>query len=242
MIFLDAHVHIYPEYDLDGMFGAFCINGEKLAPKADLAMAVMLREFQPSLESVLRSDSLKRWRVTDCASGIAHVTDGVREITLIASRQIAAAERVEAIGFFGEAPIPDGLPLARSIERLRELGFLPAVAWGLGKWLGAREKVVRDIMASPTRPPLIADSALRPTFWPKPALYKFGEQNGMRVVYGSDPLPRKADETIAGKYATLLDAAGPSVDAAVRDSLFGSAPTAAVGRRHGLVDTIRRLV
>lgn len=242
MIFLDAHVHIYPEYDLDGMFGAFCIKGDELAPNADLAMAVMLREFQPSLESVLRNESLEKWRVADCANGVAHVTDGARAITLIASRQVAAAERVEAIGFFGEAPVPDGLPLAQSIERLRELGYLPAVAWGLGKWLGAREKVVRDIMASPTRPSLIADSALRPTFWPKPALYKFGEQNGMRVVYGSDPLPRKTDETVAGKYATLVDAAGPSVADAVRDWMSGSAPTIAVGRRHGLVDTIRRLV
>ncbi len=249
MIFFDAHVHVYPAYDLDALFSAFAAHADRFAPGVgDLAMAVMLRDFQPSLASVLTPASeSSRWRFEPAAEGSFTATDGNRRVFILPARQVAAKERIEALGFFGETPVPDGLPLAETIEKLRAAGFQPVLAWGLGKWLFKRAPVVDDAIAAAVRdqkPLLIGDCALRPTFWPTPRPYRMAEGKGLRVIYGSDPLPRPGDENCAGRYATLLDA--PFTPLAPASSLlaaFGSssATPTAIGRRHGLIGTLRRL-
>ena len=249
MIFLDAHVHIYPEYDLDRLFECFCARAAKLAPAdSQLAMAVMLREFQPTLASLFEGRPQGAWRVKGPAGPAALVvTDGGREVTLLAARQVAAAERVEALGFFGEAPVPDGLPYAETLARLRDTGYLPVLAWGLGKWLGKRAKVVGAALASAntlSAPLLVGDCALRPAFWPTPAPFRAARAKGLRIVFGSDPLPRPGDERAAGRYATLIDASlDPAAPAAsLLETLRSPAiPLRAVGHRYGLLETIQHL-
>ncbi len=250
MIFFDAHVHVYPAFDLDALLSAFAAHADRLAPDAgDLAMAVMLRDFQPTLASVLSFASERpHWRLEPAAEGAFAATDGARRVFLLSARQVAAKERVEALGLFGEARVPDGLPLAETIARLRAAGFLPVLAWGLGKWLFKRASVVDAVLADAIRdqmPLLIGDSALRPTFWPTPRPCRTATAQGIRVVYGSDPLPRAGDECCAGRYATLLDAPfNPLAPAtSLLDALAASsAAPVAVGHRHGLAGTIRRIV
>ena len=150
MIFFDSHVHFYPEYDYDVVFGAFCSHAERFAPEAKtLALAVMLREFQPSLESVFEGRLNGKWRAKSTPrNGAMVVTDGTRDILVIAARQVAAKERVEALGGFGETPVPDGVPLAETIGRLRANSYVPVLAWGLGKWLLKRAPLVEATLAS----------------------------------------------------------------------------------------------
>ena len=248
MIFFDSHVHFYPEYDYDVVFGAFCSHAERFAPQAKtLALAVMLREFQPSLESVFEGRLVGKWRMKSPPSeGAMVVTDGTRDVYVLPARQVAAKERVEALGFFGEAPVPDGLPLAETIERLRSASYVPVLAWGLGKWLLKRAPLVERTLGAANKPNdlLIGDSALRPSFWPTPVPMKVALRKGLRVVWGSDPLPRKADERSAGRYATLVDGALDPVSPAKSLLALLTSPSAAlrpVGRRYGLVDTLRRI-
>ncbi len=251
MIFLDAHVHIYPEYSLEVLLSAFAANADCLAPEADsLAMAVMLRAFQPDLRSALGKCGVaqtRRWRMEDGPPGSFVATDGGHRVHILPARQVAARERVEALGFFGETPVPDGLPLEETFCRLRTAGFRPVLAWGLGKWLFGRARVVDAALSAAAKsgePLLIGDSALRPTFWPAPRQFKAAEEKGMRIVYGSDPLPRIGDEFSAGRYATLIDAGfdpenpAKSILDAIDD---GSVPISPVGRRYGLADTLKRL-
>ena len=248
MIFFDSHVHFYPEYDYDVVFGAFCSHAECFAPQATtLALAVMLREFQPSLGSVFEGRLNGKWRAKSTPrNGAMVVTDGTRDIHVLAARQVAAKERVEALGFFGEALVPDGLPLAETIERLRAASYVPVLAWGLGKWLLKRAPLVEATLAAADKPDdlLVGDSALRPSFWPTPSPMRAASRKGLRVVWGSDPLPRKADERSAGRYVTLIDAEldlsrpASSMLALLTDPAVSIRP---VGRRYGLFDTIKRL-
>lgn len=248
MIFFDSHVHFYPEYDFDVVFGAFSSHARRFAPEAKtLALAVMLRAFQPTLASVFEGRLSGTWRSKGTlADGSLVVTDGEREIFLVPARQVAARERIEVLGFFGETPVPDGLPIRETIGRLREASYTPVLAWGLGKWLLKRAPVVRDVLAEAKGPGelLVADSALRPSFWPTPVPMRAALRKGLRVVWGSDPLPRKADERSAGRYATLIDGALDPV--APAKSLLGllvdpEIPVRPVGRRYGPIDTIKRL-
>ena len=53
MIFFDAHVHFYKQFELDVLLTSFASHADIFARDADvLAMAVMLRGFQSSLDSV----------------------------------------------------------------------------------------------------------------------------------------------------------------------------------------------
>lgn len=281
MIFFDSHVHIYPEYDLDVLLSRVAERGLKVSKfqsskvsECDsakvaaepltggtgtscsdagncIAIAVQLREFQPSLEAVLAEHKLSKWKIVSIGKNGAHplncstavVTDGTASITILPARQIAAKERIEILGFFGETPVPDGLPLVETIKRVRDASMTPAIAWGLGKWLGNRGKIVSDVIESATEPILVADSALRPTFWCEP-LYKVAKTKGIRFLYGSDPLPKNGDEIQAGRYAMTVDAEldtsapAPSLLAALKDSNVAISP---VGRRYGLIETIKHM-
>ena len=234
MFFLDAHVHIYPEYRLDALFDVFAARAEKLAPGCGgMAMAVMLREFQPTLESLLDASRMGSWRIADrAAGGPLVVEDGTRRISLFPARQVAARERIELLGFFGEEPVPDGLPLAETADRLRAAGYVPVVAWGKGKWLFRRAATVRATIlreALHRPPPFIGDSALRPFFWREP-LFALARRLSLRFTYGSDPLPGAGNERKAGRYATLVDAPPPQTAADLLRALQ-TAPLRPCGRR-----------
>ena len=249
MIFFDAHVHVYPEFEFDVLLTAFASHADIFAKDADaLAMAVMLRGFQPSLESALapfKERDLRGWKLEKGAEGSFVATDGSHRIFLLPARQVAAKERIEALGLFGEAEVPDGLSLQETIARLRDAGFQPILAWGLGKWLFKRAPIVADALETAARagaPLPVGDSALRPTFWPTPRLYSKAVELGGVILYGSDPLPRSGDEYSAGCYATVMDAAfDASAPATSLLSAIRTATLTPVGRRYSLAGTIRRL-
>ena len=249
MIFLDAHLHFYSAYDRDSFFDAFADQAARLAPVASTCAAfIMLREAQKTLGRMLAITTRlgQRWqRAPDPAPGTCLMYDGQREILLIAARQIAARERVELLGLFTEAEIPDGLSLAETNRRLREAGALPALAWGLGKWLFPRSRAVRAMIdAAEPGSLLVCDSALRPAFWGQPRLMRRARKKGLRLLYGSDPLPRAGEEAVAGRYASLIEADLGEGDPAtsLRQLLLDrSVAITPVGRRHGLPGTLARI-
>jgi hypothetical protein len=250
MIFFDAHVHLYPEYDRDRLLDAFAANAGKLAPNAgQLALALMLREGQGPLAALLQATDRPgcRWRlVRQLGSGACLMGDGATEVFVFAARQVAARERVELLGLFSESNVPDGLPLRETYDRLRDAGALPVLAWGLGKWLFKRASVLRGLIEAADAPAdlLIGDTAMRPTFWGLPRLMAVARSRGLRFVYGSDPLPRPGEENVAGGYASLIAGELPTSDPvpSLRRLLIDHAVTITpVGRRHGPWATLQRI-
>lgn len=236
MIFLDAHVHVYPEFDLDLLFSSFAAHARRAAPAgSELAMAVALREFQADLGSVLGAAAPAReWLVSPPSSPgeCWTASRGGDAICIFPARQVAARERVELLGYFGEEPVPDGLPLEESARRLAGAGFLSALAWGRGKWLFGRAGIVRRLLGDDgfrECAPFVGDSALRPLFWREP-LFGVARRRGFRFLCGSDPLPRAGAERGAGRFATLVDAPATRSVADMR-SLLLAAPLAAAGSR-----------
>ena len=210
MTFLDSHVHLYGEFDLDVLFSCFMASARRAAPGADAyAMAVMLRSFQPSLGDALHASPVRDWKLEESAAGTFTASRGDDRITILPARQVAAAERIEALGLFGEAMVPDGLPLSETITRLREASFTPVLAWGLGKWLFSRSRMVNSVLNDAIASGdslLIGDSALRPVFWLEPCQYRVARAHGIRVLHGSDPLPRPGQERRAGSYGSVIEA------------------------------------
>ena len=227
MIFFDAHLHVYPEYGLDAFLSSLSERARKAAPDAAcVAGAVMLRQFQPDLGTALNAAGKPReWRLIPPEENgrpwVASHGDG-RRILLFPARQVAARERLELLGFFGESPVPDGLPLADAALALQSAGFTSALAWGRGKWLFGRAVLVRRFLLDPAlrrAAPFVCDSALRPRLWLEP-LFRTARLNGFAMLSGSDPLPGAGNERNAGRRAMLLDAPAPPQSAAALIALL----------------------
>jgi hypothetical protein len=247
-LFLDAHLHFYPFFDRDLLFDALAANAARLAPGAVPAAALARRGGQPPFRELLAAGAGGgRWRVVRAPdpSCLVMGRDDGREVHVFAARQVAAAERIEALGLPGDAEVPDGLPLAETLARLRAAGLIPVLAWGQGKWLFGRAGVVRAVLADASpRELMIGDSALRPSFLGTPRPMATARQRGLRVLCGSDPLPRAGEERCAGMYATLvaggLDPRAPSRSLG-RLLLDPAAAPRPLGRRHGPAAVLRRL-
>jgi hypothetical protein len=250
MVFFDAHVHFHPAHRADGQLDALAERAASLAPGATPALALLDREgqnhFSAWREPGQPLDPGGRWRLGRLADpSCAVLTDGSREVLAFAGRQVAASERIEAVGLFCRDLFADGLPLADTLSALRSSGALPMLAWGIGKWLFGRAAVVAAVLqdAAPDSL-LLVDSALRPTFWPEPRLMAAARRQGLRVLAGTDPLPRSCDAAAAGRYATLvdgdLDPSAPS--ASLRRLLLapGSEPRM-IGSRYTPGEWLRRL-
>lgn len=233
MIFFDAHAHVYPEYGMDLFFSSLLAKANRRAPGAScIAAAVMLRSFQRSLADVFASaGKYTEWRLDPPAVAGSPWTarnSAGAEILLFPARQVAAAERLELLGYFGEALVPDGLPLKETAQRLADAGFAVALAWGRGKWLFRRAKIVADFLRDPAMAaiaPFVCDCALRPWFWPEP-LFALARQRGFRIISGSDPLPGQGNERNVGRKAMLLDApSAPTSDALLQAMLARASAT-----------------
>ncbi len=128
------------------------------------------------------------------------------------------------------ATIPDGLPAVEVIRRVIEAGGIPVLAWSPGKWLFARGRLVRDLIASDQGRILrLGDTTLRPTLWPAPRLMKLAHERGMTVIPGSDPLPLAGEERYAGTYGFIYQGA---FDASQPAASIGRMLTGGIARCH----------
>jgi hypothetical protein len=249
MIHLDTHVHVYDGYNVDRLCDAMVARaGKEAIPAMFLAERTGQHTFSDWVAAAKEGRPMAgatRWRpLTAPDDWTVVLGDGDSELAVFAARQIAAKERIEALGLFLSTPIPDGLPLAGTLERIREAGGIPVLPWGIGKWLFKRRKIVERILASYDPDTLfLGDSALRPRFWKTPRPMSAAIKRGFRVLHGSDPLPHPDEELRAGSYATLLmgslDPASPADG--LRNLLFLQASSfTPVGRRSTLREFLCR--
>jgi len=204
-IHLDAHAHIYPEYDLPRLLLAALDHMPRIEP-ADLRVLCLAERADCFFFQAFAQDEIRlpgdRWRIvawdSDGGVRIRHLADH-RDLWIIAGRQMVAAERIEVCALFSDEPIADGQPARGIIRAILAAGGLPALPWAPGKWLGPRGRLVQALTRefSPDRLVLI-DSSLRPRGWPAPRLYAAARRQGRAVLSGSDPLPVPGEERLAG--------------------------------------------
>lgn len=247
----DGHVHIYPVYDITALFRHLIQNLDRLAGAAGFAESKTINNRFLKLAFLaegLRHDFFRRLQNQDKAivgNGLEIMNEsdpicvmagirGVGRVCLVAGRQIVTRERLEILGLAMRAKIPDGLSTADAIRRVVEAGGIPVMAWSPGKWLFARGRLVRNLIASDQGRVLrLGDTTLRPTLWPEPRLMKLARERGMMVIPGSDPLPFAGEERYAGTYGFVyqgaFDVEHPA--ASIRQILTGPGVITPVGER-----------
>lgn len=239
IVLVDTHAHLYPCHDVDLFLACARRNLSRLAGRhVPHAQAHVLCLTERSMDTAFADLAAGRqaprgWRLAPCAesSAVRLRADDFFELILVAGRQVVTRERVEVLGLGIAAAVPDGLPLADTLDTIREREGVPVLPWSPGKWLGQRGRVVRALIE--TAAPggfLLGDTALRPRPCILPRLLVLGSERGIALLAGSDPLPLPGDERHVARYATLLDApfSAETPVASLRLALSSPTPRATV--------------
>jgi hypothetical protein len=220
-VLFDAHAHLHDAFDAGGLLDAVAraVAAEAAARGLAPAVGAICITDMAGVDGWrrLRDAPPPGWVATPAEDGLSLVATapGRPPIIVIAGRQAATAEGLEvsALGF--REALPDGLPLAETIDRVRAADGLPVLPWGVGKWMGRRGALVRATVADRARFPVlgVGDSGARAAFWPVSPLIAEAAALGRPVLSGSDPLPLAGHADRAGGFGvivkTVLSAARP---------------------------------
>ncbi len=257
-ILIDAHIHIHPAMNLDRLLDAAWKNfgsvQRKLFPDAaHYSFVLMLAEGKKNnvfsklckIAETSAENQKGTWKIIsteeqESVRAIRHE----RQIVLIAGRQLISSEKLELLSFFSPKIFPDNTySLSELATLVTNEGGIPLLAWGVGKWLGKRGKVIKSFIQHPPVPQFfVGDNGNRPVFWPYPKLLAQAEKRGILSLAGSDPLPINNHDQRAGTYGVGLDAQTLQSEkpaSELRQLLFSKKTLIPFGRKAGCFQFIK---
>jgi SAM-dependent methyltransferase len=195
---------------LDAAAANFARARDRLRAKGEVVGCLMLTEvvgvdcFAALADGQLSAGG---WQIrpTEETVSLLAVRSGTLPVLVIAGRQIVSGERVEVLALGTRARIPDGKPLAATIEAARAAGALAVLPWGFGKWWGERGRLVDAYLArAPHGKIFLGDNGGRPIGLPAPRQFARAFLRSIFVLPGSDPLPRAGEIERIGSYGFIL--------------------------------------
>jgi hypothetical protein len=230
LILVDGHVHFQRGFEagsfLEWAHANFRDAAEGMTPDASFVGVLLLTEgqqengFNRLIAQVERQNGKEetaksKWslqgtreQISTCFYTGDHCTGDHAPIFIVAGRQIPTREGLEVLAAGTRRQFEEGKPIEMLIREVAKAGAIPIVPWGAGKWIGKRGRVIDEVIRNPRLPPFfLGDSANRPVFWPRPAQFHRAEEEGIRVLSGSDPLPFSGEERRVGSFGVALNGA-----------------------------------
>lgn len=217
-LMIDGHVHIYDCFDLsrffktalayfDHYYNTLYANG---IPHARILLLTEAKnnDFfgQWKKDGGFKNDEGYRFSSTGEDQSLCLEKEGKAKCFVIRGRQIVSRENLEILGIGSDNNIPDGLPSREILDTLIERKLLAILAWGVGKWMFSRGKVIEDLMRSYRSEYVFAgDNSGRPMFWPKPPQFKLADSVHMAMLNGSDPLPFEDETAKPGSFGSTVE-------------------------------------
>lgn len=233
-LFVDAHVHLQPCFNLEQFLNAAVTNfqqqSQQLTLKQPIIGALLLAEVSginafADLASQPNSlnHQLSDWEICPtseaCSLWIKHTTGHLLLVT--AGRQVITQEGIEVLALITETAVEERLSLTQTLDQVIAVNALPVLPWGVGKWLGKRGKLVQEQLKKAQFPLFSGDNGGRPSFWPLPDYFAQRPQ-----LPGSDPLPLPHEVSRAGSFGFVtqgnLDWAKPGES--LKQILLGPQP------------------
>jgi hypothetical protein len=214
MVFVDSHVHIHKSFNLPEFFDATWQNVQaawQLTGDAGHPQAVLMLTEEAGVnwfEALFRheikiTDSLQDWKIRSSAEDCSLLIEkkAACSIYLIAGRQIQTKEGLEVLALGLRRTFKDNHAMRETINRVKDAGGLPVIPWGFGKWIGARGKVIDQLIRDVGKGDLyIGDNGGRPRFLKEPKQFEASQRKGIKILRGSDPLPFAREYRRAGSY------------------------------------------
>lgn len=184
------------------------------------------------------------WKLHDTNENTSlYLTSGSNKVlVVIAGRQLVTRENLEVIAIGTRRRFERGMATEALIQEIVHTDALPVLPWGFGKWMGARGRVVEQLLRNPELPQFfLGDSGNRPALWPRSSLFRLAEERGIEDLPGSDPLPFPSEVARPGSFGFAMEGSlsfeRPTQD--LKDKLFNKATAI---RRFGTGETLIRFV
>jgi hypothetical protein len=213
-LLVDAHVHIHEPFPLERSLDAAAVNfsgaRDGLRAEGEVLGCLMLAEIAGVDRFAALADGrlgAGAWQImpTEEPVSVVATRPGTLPVLVIAGCQIVSAERIEILALGTRARIPDGKPLAATIDAIRADGALAVLPWGFGKWWGERGRVVDAYLASARLGDIfLGDNGGRPIGLPPPRQFARASRRSIFVLPGSDPLPGAGEIERIGRYGFVL--------------------------------------
>lgn len=241
MLILDAHVHVYPFYVESRLLHTAVTRLSTLAmPNDSIGIILVEREGVDVFAKWEAGNVPAGWKMERMEEVTLRLTSPEgHKLWVFAGRQVACRERLEILFAGVRAKPKDGISCEEAIEMATRMGGKPMLAWGVGKWLLGRAKVVRALVEKHKGDTLwICDTSLRPMGWP---LEGWTRKAGRPIVCGSDPLPKAGEDAQAGRYACSIEVEVPEEKpwAAVAAAV-NSGRTSPCGHRNTWAEFLKR--
>lgn len=246
---VDTHLHIYPFHRAEAALAALIDNMP--AANGDFTRMACLTERHDCFvfdriaagEDPAVAARFDVERRSGTVLQLVRREDGAG-LYLVAGQQIVTSENIEVLALGMDRRVADGADAATTVRGVLDAGGTPVAAWGFGKWLGARARVIRDLLDR-FGPGEIAlgDTTMRPRGWATPYIMRAARRRGYRILAGSDPLPFAGEERRPGSYHSIIDG-GELEPEELATRLLTVLPAAisSAGSRSAPLDLARRML
>jgi hypothetical protein len=225
VLLFEAHVHLYPCFELEDLLSAAhrhfsdaCARrrGEGFAGLLLLTESSGQAAFESLRERADAGGGNGAWRFARTGEPDSLRAEGAQgeRLFLVAGSQIVSAEGLEVHALATAERFPDGAPAARCLSDARDAGAIAALPWGVGKWWGRRGRVLADLIATDPGPLWLGDNGGRPWLWARPRHFGLAARRGFGRLGGTDPLPFAREAGRVGSFGSVssarFDASAPA--------------------------------
>lgn len=246
-LLIDSHVHIYPGYSASRLAEVFQARIQKAQADAGILMLAE-REGVDVFSQWAQGQGPESYKpIRSDSTTLVLTKPNTPPILVVSGRQIACQERIEVLALATRSTFSDHQPIHETLRQVQQAQAVPVLAWGVGKWLLKRAKVVQSILATfdATSEICLGDSSLRPCFWPTPKPMRATHTHRPRVLAGSDPLPNPHEVERVGQYGNLVLCDSFNLEAPLTPqiiALLRTAPLARAGHRASCTQFLRRML
>jgi SAM-dependent methyltransferase len=222
LIVVDSHVHFHVCFDAEKALSSAHRNFQAITKNSadiiNLFPCLLLTEmhgenwFTQHSNQVNQSPNkcyqLGRWslRPTSETHSLLAVDDSGATIALIAGRQIITQEKLEVLSLLTSEIVNDGLSLQETIDQIQEIGGIPVLPWGVGKWIGKRGQIITELLSSQSANQIyLGDNSGRPAGWKYPPNFQLAKRQGITILPGTDPLPITHEANRIGSYGFTVE-------------------------------------
>lgn len=251
LVLIDTHAHFYrfctmPEF-FDSAYANMSSAAERIAGRPGSLILCLLETessdwYAALLDDARRSGALGHWRLEIADGGDALELSGEpgERLLVVPGRQLISSENLEVI-VVGLRQKPANRAEARQFIEKYGDRYLVILPWGVGKWLGARGRIVTGLMDDPPAAPFVlGDNRGRGSWWRYVPQFRQAKRLGINILPGSDPLPLTGQHEKVGSYGAVVEARleRDGILPQVRELLLGSSRNRveAYGRLDGLLE------
>jgi hypothetical protein len=214
LILADAHVHLHDCFTLEQLLESALRNFSQFSQSkqmkfqgalflVEMANQSYFNQFLHKILSQKHDYSVGQWRLyrtQETSSMIASHFSG-QKIFIFAGRQIVTSEKLEVLALITDQNFSDGMSLKETIEKILSVGGIPVLPWGVGKWIGKRGNLLKDILHTQPLPLVfLGDNSGRPMFWFRSPYFEKAKEQGLRILPGTDPLPLPSECRRPGSF------------------------------------------